>query len=321
MGALRKVEPKLYTIDYDVDPVSKTRSKAQRRLMLHKVSELPDERPFGLFDLDGTLTKPGQELLMAVFVRQNPDLGHPVVQKALIDAFEDWKKGKKVYEDYLEEIGSLYAEMLARANLTRSQVMKVSQKWFEKQGRKEVLKHAVPMMDTLDHYGFDRIMVTGAPGEIAYPFAAHMGIEHVFAMLAEVDANGRYTGTMRYEHNTGLLSNKGQVCRELKMIRKTGFAAGDTASDSVLMRTAIECHKSNPDDIIGRAFLMNPRADVLKTMKSCFGDYFDDGQITEIPRSMTHRRFMEVLRDTLRHILEDNCMYDLLRKNGDAAAA
>lgn len=128
---------------------------------IESVSKLPKDKPYGIFDLDGTLTEPGTELLMATFVRR-VQIGDHRVREKLLQAFEDWKGGKKIYEPYLIEIGELWAEMLAAAKLTRAEVLEVSEKWFDQEGRNEVMRHASPMMDELERHQFNRMMVTGA---------------------------------------------------------------------------------------------------------------------------------------------------------------
>ncbi|MFH0837828.1 MAG: HAD family hydrolase [Patescibacteria group bacterium] len=285
MSEYQKVQPVLYNIE--------------------TVSKLPRDKPYGVFDLDGTLTEPGEELLMATFVRR-VKIGDQLIREKLIAGFEHWKEGRKVYEPYLIEMGQFWAEMMSEAKLTRAEVMEASEKWFDHEGRNEVMRYASPMMNELGRHRFNRMMITGAPCEIAHHFASGIGIEHVFSMMAEVDSVGAYTGKMRYYHNTGLLSNKARICDEARKKCAFGIGAGDTQSDSVLAETVIHAYKHNPNDIEGRFFLMNPSADVLARMKASDRHHFDTGKIQVVERSFRLEYTMEMWRNALRGILMEN---------------
>ena len=300
----RIVKPRLYSID--------------------EIEELPKDKPYGIYDLDGTLTEPGAELLMAAFVRQ-VKIGKRSVREELKSCFKEYKAAhedrkkknagspKKIaYEDYLTKIGVLWAEMLAK--LPRAEVMEASEKWYKAEGYKEVLPYAPKMMAALEKYRFNRMMITGAPAEIAHPFAAHIGIEHVFAMMAEVDADGRYTGKMRTRHNTGLLSNKGVICDGVSQECAVGVGAGDTMSDTVIQETAFNCRQDNPIDIKGVGFLLNPSSGVIEQKHSSAQHHIDAGRLIIVPKTSTPENTMRIFRASLREILLTNGMVDQLRE-------
>lgn len=276
------------------------------------VKKLPKDQPFGLFDLDGTLTEPGDELLMATFVRQVKP-GSDRVRAKLLRCFDDWSEGKKEYESYLIEIGKLWAQLFADKKVKQSDVIeKEVAEWFRDYGSNEIMRYSGPMMTELRRYQFRPILVTGAPYELAHHFASALKIQHVFAMGAELDSEGFYTGKMRYHHNTGILSNKAAICDEIGKEHTTGFAAGDTQSDTVLMKRAIIAEARNTNDIMGRAFLMNPRPDVLHRMKQSSKEYFDRGLIEVMEQSYTLEHIVEKLRHHLRTVLIKNRREELV---------
>lgn len=282
------------------------------------VSKLPKGRPFGIFDLDGTLTRPESELILASFVKsQALDVCEGPTRERLRRSFMDWKEGKKVYEPYLEEVGQLYAEMLAAANLTRSQVMELGERWFQEEGYKEVLPYAQPMMRELENFRMNRILMTGAPMEIAHHFASHIGTEHVFSMRASTNADGVYTGRMHFEHNTGLLGNKGAICRKISREFATAFGAGNTQSDTCIMETAYFQAAENPIDLKGRAYLMNVGQvgdPIVERFMKASGHHYNRFRYFCIPIGAELEPLMDFFRGTLRQVLIDNRRLELLHE-------
>jgi len=290
-----------------------TLSKNPEPLTIAQVKLIPRESLLALFDLDGTLTEPGYQILMESFVRE-VEMGSAVVREKLINCFDKWSEGQMRYENYLVEIGELWARMLSETTpkIKRSEVMQVTDKWYEDVGQKEVMEYAGHMMMDLKRYEFNPVMITGAPYEIAAPFARHMGIQYLFAMAAELDTEERYTGKMRRRNNTGILNNKATICREFGKRHLVGLAAGDTNSDFVLMEAAINTHHSK--DVKGRAFLMNPKSDVLESMEGRAFHHFATGRIKAMKQGYSTEFIMEEFRDNLRRIMRDNGMGAKLRR-------
>jgi len=279
-------------------------SKKPELLTVDNVYRLPPQ-PKALFDLDGTLTEPGEQLLMETFVRQ-VEIGSAEIRQKLINRFEGWNGDPLLYESYLQDIGKMWPRLFSEAipKISQAEVMQYTYKWFEEEGVKEIMSYAPLMMDDLRLFKFCPALVTGAPWEVAAPFAEKLGIEYVFAMSADVGSDGHYTGKMRYAYNTGILSNKGAVCRAIGEDQVVAFGAGDTPSDKVLKETAI--YSQNADDWEGRAYLMNPSTMVRAKVMAEARHHFDTGRIKIMEQSFTTEYIMEEFRDTLRHILIDN---------------
>ena len=223
---------------------------------VNTVEELPGDKPWGLFDLDGTLTRPEGGLLMATFV-QSVQIGSMQTREHLTKLFEAFRQGEIQYETFLDETSKGFAEWLHSTNMRDPEIRQVSDNFFREVGYLEVLPYARPMIKELSRVRCNTAMITGAPRVVADPYAAYVGIEHVFGMPAERGPDGRYTGRMFKELNTGLLVNKGAICRKISAKYATLFGAGNTQSDTCLMETAYLLGEKNPIDMRGFAFLMN----------------------------------------------------------------
>lgn len=294
--------------------MSNSRGVEPKHYDVNTVDELPDDKPLAIFDCDGTVTRDEGELLMATFVRSEAmdamSTAHAKVERErLINLFDAWKEGKFKYEPYLKAIGGGYAQMLKASGLTRPRVMELGERWFQEDGYNEVLPIARPMVRELDGFRFNSVMATGAPLEVAHSFAAYTGMGHVFAMNADVNPDGTYSGRMFSENNTGILNNKGAICRKIQKRCATGFGAGNTQSDTVIMETAYLLGEKNPIDMKGFAFLMNTdQVDDLtveRFMKSAGHRHAEFGFFC-IPKNPDVDEFINFFRSMLRGTLIKN---------------
>lgn len=271
------------------------------------IPRLPKNRPYCVSDLDGTLTEGGGRLLMEIFVEDNVNMGDSDVRQKLLGLFEKWHEGNIKYEPYLIGIGNLWSKMLYKAKETRSNVIQVAENWFDEKGSKRVRECAKPMMEELEKFRFNRLMLTGAPGEIAAPFAKFIGMEHVFAMMADVDSNDVYSSPeILRKNNTGIQNIKGSNCIKMSEYIALGLGIGDTASDSGIANPTIHKNKKNPDDIAGRFIFMEPRPDVTERMLTTHGDSYSSGKIEEIKYDAELPRIMEIFRNTIHGVFTDN---------------
>jgi len=237
MANFRIVEPKHYTVN--------------------TVGNLRIDKPWSWFDLDGTLTRPEGKLLAAIFIEKNPEFGTETARTKLTNLFSAFRAGEIQYDPYLVKTQAGFAEVLKSTGKTEAEVRQVSDNFFRTDGYNEVLPHARPMVNELRRIRCNTGMITGAPQVVADPFAAYIGIEHVFAMPAETDSSGRFTSDAFEELNTGLLTSKGEICDEISSRCATLFGAGNTQSDTCVMETAYLLGEKNPIDMKGFAFLMN----------------------------------------------------------------
>lgn len=114
-----------------------------------KISEVPDDKALALFDLDGTLTEPRNELLIQRFLDEVKNLGNHEARQAIGNRFKRWAEendrgANPDYQEYLTDVGVLWAKILATNGygLTRPELMQITEKWFEDVGRLEVKDYA-----------------------------------------------------------------------------------------------------------------------------------------------------------------------------------
>jgi len=273
---------------------------------LKSVVHLPTNRPYLIADCDGTLTSSDQLLLATFVLDKTVDIGDPVVRANLGDVFRDYKQGKLRYEKYLDVIGKLYAEMLGNVGETREHMIEYCSNWFDTTGKDEVQEYAAPMMQESEEFRMHRLMLTGAPGEIALPIARHIGIENVCAMMADVDKNGVYTGRMRDNCNTGITDNKSKICRAFGGGHAVAAGAGDQLSDTTIMETAVFRNKRVKSDLLGQYFLMTADPELLAVMMQSAKQHKNNGELTVIDKGAERDQIMELIREGFVRILKRN---------------
>lgn len=277
-----------------------------------KVAELPRDQRLALFDLDGTITKPGNELLLEKFIRER-EIGASEVRKELKERFNKWslerRYGNPNYTQFLTDTGNLWAKLPLGSDspMTRNEMIEITKEWYERRGKRQVMDYAESVIEVMKENKIRPVMITGAPFEIARHFALGIGIQHLFAMESEVDENGYYTGEMK--HNTGLGSTKSKICAMLKeRLHQIIFAMGDTHADMVLMRTAI--HLNGRHDYEGRAVMINPRAETIAGLEDWGVDYISEGKIAVIPQHTSKKEVIRNIRHLVRDILDENELDD-----------
>jgi len=283
-----------------------------------RIVDVPDDQALALFDLDGTLTTPGSELIIQKFIN-DVQIGAYSTRKELTDLFKKWKEENEKganpdYQQYLTDVGDSWARLLAREgyNPTRPELMQITENWFEKKGKLEIKDYAGGVIDTVRERLIRPIMVTGAPFPIAFHFARHLGIEHAFGMEVEVDSHERYLDIVK--HNTGLANAKLTVCDRLKEKgRKILFAMGDTHADSELWYAAIGTLStdSSRSDGKGRAVFINPRPEALAECKRWCAGILAKKKLIVIEQHTARWGVIKIIRTLLDEILEENLM-----KNG-----
>lgn len=281
-----------------------------------KIENIPKDTVTALYDLDGTLTEPGSELLIETFLR-DVAIGRTKVRDELKERFDQWhaarRAGNPDYEQFLKDVGLLWARMLhaddSGKRITRPQVVEEAGEWYKKVGNRDLQPYAGDIMGIMREKKLEPVLVTGAPYEIACWYAADLGINHVFAMDAELDSELRYTTKMRYPANTGIGANKAGVCSKLIEARiPVGLAMGDTPSDIVLHDTAI--NKEHKRDIYGGAFLINPRAESYKIVRATRRKNIHSGRLRVIDQGDTREWISEQVRNMVDSVLQRNRMKD-----------
>lgn len=279
------------------------------------MDDIPKDQAIALFDLDGTLTEPGSELLIETFLRDSV-IGSTRVREELTNRFAVWNKARREgspnYEGYLKDVGDLWAKMLYKDDtgrrIQRPQVIKDTEIWFRETGVRDIQPYADEVLDTVRSFKFKPVLVTGAPFELAVHYANALNIDHVFAMDAEIDADMRYTTKMRFPANTGIGANKAEVCdRLVKALHTIGFAMGDTKSDFVLFDHAMNL--KFPHDMQGGAVLINPRTEVVNAAKSgALGHFNSSGDLEILEQSDKKGKILKRVRDLVRHRLGESDM-------------
>ena len=267
-------------------------------------------QPLGLFDLDGTLTRPGTKLVLDRFVFNDQyGLGIPERRLDLRELFLKWDRENKAkidikqYEVHLRNVGSAYAQMCRGCK--REAVIGQAKKWFEETGHNLILPYSGQVIANVKEAGVRPVMISGAPFELAYWFADKLGIEHIFSMEAEVDSADSYTGEMEIEKNIGLNLNKVATRKSLSARgHPIIFAMGDTGSDVPLFRGAIERHHDK--DAMGQAVLVNPSQDVEDGANFWLREWLSDGKLTIIPQGREEKAVVKAIRHILKDVLEEN---------------
>ena len=274
------------------------------------IEDIRSDEALAVLDCDGTLTKKKPKLLIEQFFGDYKN-GAASTRKALKDIFKDNAKAKKAgldpdYENFLLASGDGYAEWLRKLGITRKELMTIIGEWEERRGRGLLAEYSKDVIKTLKARHFKPVMVTGAPYEIAAHIAADLGIEHVFAMVAEVDERGRYTGEIL--RNTGLGKIKAEICRLLQEARhKILFAMGDTHSDMDLIRPAIEYNGRH--DGHGRAIMINPSTQDYRELKKWYRSYLSENKLYVLEGKST-KAVVEDVETALTQICNDNAMTD-----------
>lgn len=240
-----------------------------------------------LADLDGTFTKKAGDRLVAEKFVEEVEFGIPEKRQELKKIFKAWRRasqrGMPDYEQYLIDVGHAYAMMIR--GMVRNELLQISGRWFNKRGRNMLQDYSLEVFYEMRKSNLLPILVTGAPFEIASPFAMQLGARHFISMEAEVDENGRYTGEMG--ENTGLTKGKANVRQALSESRHMiAFGIGDTASDAPLFRGAIEKHFDG--DLRGKAVLVNPRIEVQRGAEQWLGEWISRGELRVIPQTTHH---------------------------------
>lgn len=119
-----------------------------------------------------------------------------------------------------------------------------------------IYAEALDLMDDHRERG-DRIyLVSASPEEIVAPLAELIGADGAIASRAEVDAEGRYTGTMAF-YNAG----EGKVQAVTELAAREGFSLADCSAytDSATDQPLLEA--------VGRPVAVNPDRDLRRLAK------------------------------------------------------
>lgn len=283
-----------------------------------RIEDITKKKASALFDVDGTLTEPGSELLIATFLRET-EIGAKYYRDQLKERFQQWeearRKGAPNYEKYLEEVGLLWAQMLrmddSGRRINRHEVIDLADRFFRDVGQNDIQPYSLKLLDMVRELNFNPVLVTGAPMELAVLYAKALGVNHVFAMDAEVNGNLEYTGKMRFRENTGIGKNKAKICELFEMTNRViGFAMGDTRSDFVLMDYAVNMKFDN--DMIGAAALINPSSEVIASFyaDSAMLEHKSKGRILVFERGDDADTIVDFARFAMQRQLGKNSMRD-----------
>lgn len=288
---------------------------------LGSIQWLMSDAPWFLSDLDGTHTQAQAKLLLGIFA-EDVDIGRLDDRDAIDKAHQRFlAKGKRKedYDPHLLDLGQLYALWMHHSGKTQAEVMQLSDNWFRRKGYKEVLRHARPTMIEATRFRFNKAFVTGAPWEVAYPFAKYLGVENVFAMMAEVDSAGLYTGKMQDEKNTGRKIGKQEIVEAFRKSLPVGIGMGDTTSDFPLCEAAYMV--SNEKDVKGRGIMINSREDVLSELERRYKVERRKGQIQVVTMEQVDwelEETMRIIRNSFEAVLTDNDRWELLLEMHEA---
>jgi|GEM_PF-3718422 len=226
-----------------------------------RIAEIPRDRILAVFDADGTLTRPRNELVIQRFLTDVP-IGSGDARASLEVEFKKWSEARDKglnpdYEHYLTQVGNGWARLLSSGgyNPKQAEIMEITERWFKQYGSLEVMDYSQEVIIETIRRKVRPVLVTGAPFEIAYHLGRQIGVSDVIGMEVEMSADGRYRDFVR--HNTGLPTAKAKVCERMGLLgHKIIFAMGDTHADNELFKAAIGLIGRH--DVNGRAILINP---------------------------------------------------------------
>jgi HAD superfamily hydrolase (TIGR01490 family) len=147
----------------------------------------------------------------------------------------------------------------------RQSVLAVTRGWDQAQVRQVVggklssaidpitFAEAKELIDTHRHAGRKVYLVSAAPAEIVEPLAAHLGAHGAVASVAQVGADGRYTGDMeRYAYGQEKVALIHHLARRDGLDLAGSFAYSDSATDLPMLEAVGHPAAVNPDRALRR---------------------------------------------------------------------
>ncbi len=117
-----------------------------------------------------------------------------------------------------------------------------------------VYAEALALIDEHRRVGRKVVIISSSPEEIVKPLARYLGVDHVIATRARIDAEGRYTGEMEFY---AYAESKADAIRELAetegLSLPDSFAYSDSVTDLPMLEAVGHPVVVNPDKELAQA--------------------------------------------------------------------
>lgn len=201
------------------------------------------ERPFVVFDIDGTLIR--WQLYHAI-ADSLVKLGFiaPVKFQTIKDARMIWKRreSSESFKEYEIELVKLYVNLLAE--ITVRQLEQAAQAVFDEY-KDQVYTYTRGLARQLKKDGYLLFAISGSQKEVIAKMAAHYGFDD-FAAREDESKNGRFTGD-----STTPIFNKDVVLKQMVAKHDASFKGslgiGDSASDIKMLELVEQPIAFNPE--------------------------------------------------------------------------
>ncbi len=202
-------------------------------------------RPLAAFDLDGTLVREQQLVLLS---KQCLEQGifRPIFDLMFRRVRLKHRDRKITFEEYDHEIIKLFTKRI-KGKMQEDVVVAAEQVYEKHRDWLYVFTNALLAELRKTH---EMITITGAMREVVEHMAPYWGFEHFYATELEVNEDGRYTGI----HKSLPVFDKGRALREhvakFKSSLKGSVAIGDTGSDISMLAEVEIAIAFNPNGVL-----------------------------------------------------------------------
>ncbi|MGZ5383959.1 MAG: HAD family hydrolase [Acidimicrobiia bacterium] len=141
-----------------------------------------------------------------------------------------------------------------------------------------VYAEALALIDEHRWAGRKVVIISSSPEEIVKPLARYLGVDHVIATRAKVDAEGRYTGAMEFY---AYAEGKAEAMRELATAESLALPDSFAYSDSMTDLPMLEA--------VGHPVVVNPDKELAQIAEA------RDWQTMEFERPVTIRTRLATL--------------------------
>lgn len=206
------------------------------------------KKPIAVFDIDGTIFRSSLliELVESLIAEQVlPSSRRRFYQKA----YRAWLNRTGTYDKYIK--GVINAHEGGLKGVSEKQVLRVASRVL-KSRQFRIYRYTRDLAQKLKKTHF-LVAISGSPHHIVQLFAKKFGFHKVYGRVFEVDASGRFTGTMLYQD---LISDKAKILKRVldqECVTLSGsIGVGDTETDISFLKMVSRPIAFNPNQKLYR---------------------------------------------------------------------